>query len=191
MDLDAYLWQSLKRLWRAPCVILGLGLAFLGCTPAQAQRVTDTGSASAVVVAPLSLTSNQALNFGRIAAGNAAGTVVLSPTTLVCTPTGPIKRIGTCQPAEFTGMGAMGMALRIGLPTNVILTRTKGGATMAINALTIGSTSSLASVFAGAWWRIQSSSGIFNFRVGGTLVVGANQPSGVYNGSFVVLVQYQ
>ncbi|MFM6950270.1 MAG: DUF4402 domain-containing protein [Novosphingobium sp.] len=192
MDPDAYLWQSLKRLWRAPCAMLVLGLAFLGCAPAQAQRVTNSGSASAVVVAPLALTSNQALNFGRVAAGSAAGTVELNPDTLSCTLTGPIVRIGSCRPAEFTGMGVSGMIVRITLPSTITLNRNGGGATMKINAITLGAMPDLVRYRTSLRrWVIQPTNGIFDFRVGGTLMVGANQLTGVYSGNLDVTVQYQ
>lgn len=40
-------------------------------------------------------------------------------------------------------------------------------------------------------YEIASNSGIFTFRVGARLNVGTNQAPGVYNGNFVVTVQYQ
>ena len=40
-------------------------------------------------------------------------------------------------------------------------------------------------------YQINSNTGIFTFRLGGRLNVGANQAPGVYNGTFNVTVQYQ
>lgn len=173
--------------------MLALGPAFLGCAPAQAQQVTANGAANAVIVAPLSLASNQSMNFGRIAAGNGAGTVLLNPDTLVCTSTGPIIRTGVCQPAEFGGMGTRRMLVRITLPNSVALNRVGGGAAMTINAITLDATPDLVRFGNGnnARWEILPNNGVFDFRVGGRLNVGANQLGGVYNGSFVVTVQYQ
>lgn len=190
-----------KRQARAPGAALVLALAMLGASPACAETAVITGSAEAVVVAPLSLAANKALNFGRIAPGAAAGTVVLNPDSAACAVAGPIARTGLCQPAEFTGMGTRRMSLRIQIPASITLTRVGGGATMAVTALTLDTTPDL-QVLTGNGngggngggnprYEIIPTSGIYTFRVGGTLTVGANQPGGIYNGSFVVSVQYQ
>lgn len=187
------------RLLRALCAALALALGAFSGNPALAQVAVGTGAAEAVVVAPLSLVANEALNFGRVAPGAGAGTVLLNPDTLACTTTGPIARTGVCQPAEFTGMGARRMTLRIQIPTTVTLTRVGGTQTMTITGLTLDTTPDLQ--FMGGngnglgggnrRYQIVPNDGIFDFRVGGTLNIGANQAGGIYNGSFVVTVQYQ
>lgn len=191
--------RPLKRLFRAVCAVLAFTLATLAANPAQAQRVSANGASTAVVVAPLALVANQSLNFGRVAPGNAAATVTLNPDTLACTTTGPIARTGVCQPAEFSGMGTRRMTLRIQIPASITLTRVGGGATMTVSALALDTTPDLQ--FLGGngnglgngnrRYQIVPNNGIFDFRVGGTLNVGANQLGGVYNGTFVVTVQYQ
>ncbi len=185
--------RPLQRLFRAVCAVLAFTLATLNANPAKAQAVTATANSQAVVVAPLSLVANQTLNFGRIAPSPAGGTVVLDPDTQVCTTTGTIVRVGTCQAAEFTGMGVRRMRVRITLPTTISLTRVGGGATMTVNNITLDPTPDLVPIGNGnnRRWEIQPNDGIFDFRVGGTLNVGANQLGGVYNGTFVVTVQYQ
>lgn len=191
--------QPFERLIRAHCAALVAALAMLSASPVRAQVVVASGSAEAVVVSPLALVANEALNFGRVAPGAAAGTVLLNPDTLACTTTGPIARAGVCQPAEFTGMGTRRMTVRIQIPTTVTLTRVGGPQTMTVTGLALDTTPDL--TFQGGngnglgngnrRYQIAPTSGIFTFRVGGTLNVGANQPGGVYNGSFVVTVQYQ
>lgn len=185
--------RPLQRLFRAVCAVLAFTLATLSANPAKAQAVAATGTGTATVVSPLSLVANQAMNFGRIAPAPTAGTVLLNPDTLACTVTGAIARVGTCQPAEFSGMGVRRMLVRITLPTSITLTRVGGGATMAVNAITLDPTPDLVQVGNGnnRRWEIQPNDGIFDFRVGGTLNVGANQLGGVYTGTFVVTVQYQ
>ena len=184
-------WQAFNRPIRACCAMLALAL-LLPAKPAHAERVVATVAAEAVVVERASLFSNEALNFGRVAAGNAAGTVGINPTTLTCTTTGPIARTGACQPAEFTGLGKRRLTMQIQIPTTVTLTRSGGTPTMSITSLVLGETPDLTLVLGGAnpFYQVTTASGIFAFRVGGTLNVGANQQSGVYNGSFVVQVQY-
>ena len=191
--------RPFERLFRAVCAALVFTLALLSASPVRAQAVVASGAAEAVVVAPLALVANEALNFGRVAPGAAAGTVLLNPDTLACTTTGPIVRTGVCQPAEFTGMGTRRMTVRIQIPTTVTLTRVGGPQTMTVTGLALDTTPDL--TFLGGngnglnngnrRYQIAPNSGIFTFRVGGTLNVGANQLGGVYNGSFVVTVQYQ
>lgn len=188
-----------ERLLRALGAALVLAFAIFAANPANAQRVTASGASTATVVAPLALVANQPLNFGRVAPGNAAATVVLNPDTLACTTTGPIARTGVCQPAEFTGMGTRRMTVRIQIPTTITLTRVGGTQTMTVTGVTLDTTPDL--VFLGGngnglgggnrRYEIAPTNGIFDFRVGGTLNVGASQLGGVYNGSFVVTVQYQ
>jgi hypothetical protein len=191
--------RPLQRLFRAVCAVLAFTLATLSANPAKAQAVVSTGSAEAIVVAPLALIANEALNFGRVAPGAAAGTVTLNPDTLACTTTGPIVRTGVCQPAEFSGMGTRRMTVRIQIPTTITLTRVGGTQTMTVNNLVLDTTPDLN--FLGGngnglgggnrRYEIVPNNGIFDFRVGGRLNVGANQLGGVYNGTFVVTVQYQ
>lgn len=197
----------LKRLLRALCAALALTLGG-GLNPAAAQTVVATGTAEAIVVSPLSLIANETMNFGRIAPSPAGGTVVLNPDTNVCTTTGTIVRVGTCQPAEFSGMGVRRMTVRITIPTTITLNRVGGGAAMTVTNLTLDPSPDLTPIGNGNGngngngggngggggaprFEIVPNSGIFDFRVGGTLNVGANQAGGTYNGTFVVTVQYQ
>ena len=73
------------------------------------------------------------------------------------------------------------------------LTRVGGGGTMTVNNLALDPTPDLVPIGNGNQrrWEIQPNDGIFDFRVGGTLNVGANQAGGTYDGTFVVTVQYQ
>ncbi len=193
--------KPVSRTARAWCAALALVLCAVVAAPAQAQsrdRATTAATAQAVVVAPLALVANQVMNFGLVAPGTAAGTVTLNPDTLVCSTTGPIVRVRACQPAEFTGMGTRRMRVRIQIPTTITLAG-PGGASMLVDNVTLDTTPDL--VFIGGngnglnngnrRYEIGPASGIFTFRVGGRLNVGANQAGGVYSGTFTVLAQYQ
>jgi spore coat protein U-like protein len=191
-------WPN-NRLLRAVCAALVLAWSSLGFSPVHAQNTVATVRAEAIVVAPLALVANEDLNFGRIAPTPAGGTVTLNPDTNVCTTTGTIVRVGTCQPAEFSGMGIRRMRLRIQIPTTITLTRVGGTQTMTVDNVTLDSTPDL--VFVGGngnglgngnrRYEIVPNNGIFDFRIGGRLNVGPNQLGGTYNGTFVVTVQYQ
>jgi hypothetical protein len=183
---------------RAFCAVLTLAFFTLTGTAATAQVATAQGSATAAVVTPLTLVKVEDLNFGRIAAQPTAGTVTVGVNGGGCTTTGAVVHQGACQYAEFAGMGVRRMRVRIQIPTSVTITG-PGGATMLVDTMTLGTQPDL--TFMGGngnglgngnrRYEINSPTGIFTFRVGGRLNVGANQAPGVYNGTFPVTVQYQ
>lgn len=173
-----------------------LACAALLAPPALAQ--TGTGTAQVTIVEPLGLVKIEDLNFGKVAATAAPGRVLVDPNTGTCSVTGAVSSGGGCQFAEFGGMGVRRFTLRIQIPTTVTLTG-PGGATMLADTFTLGTSPDL--VFIGGngnglgagnrRYQISSPTGIFTFRLGGRLNVGANQTPGVYNGTFNVTVQYQ
>jgi Domain of unknown function (DUF4402) len=170
--------------------------ASLLAAPAMAQ--TATGSAQATIVEPLGLVKVQDLNFGRIVAGNAISRVIVDPNTGACSVTGPAISVGGCQYSEFAGMGVRRFTVRFQIPTTITLTG-PAGATMVVDTFTLGTVPGL--IYIGGngnglgngnrRYQITSNTGIFTFRLGGRLTVGANQRPGVYNGTFTVQVQYQ
>ncbi|MCC6926774.1 DUF4402 domain-containing protein [Novosphingobium sp.] len=182
---------------RAFCALLALALGTLLAAPAQAQNVVQA-SAEAVVVSPLSLVRVDDLNFGQIVARPTPGTVTMDVNTGACTVTGAIVHAGTCQYAQFAGMGARRMTVRFQVPNSITVTG-PGGATMLINNITLGTAPDLTFIGGNGnglgngnrRYRIDSPTGMFMFRVAGRLNVGANQAPGVYNGTFPVTVQYQ
>lgn len=189
--------RSRTILLRFGAVAAMLG-ALLNAAAAAAQTVTATGSAEATIVEPLGLVKIQDLNFGRIAARAIAGTVTVDPNTGACTITGPILSLGGCQFAEFGGMGVRRLTVRIQIPATVTLTG-PAGATMVADNLTLGTAPGLLYIGGNGnglgngnrRYLILSLTGIFTFRVGGRLTVGANQRPGVYSGNFTVTVHYQ
>lgn len=195
-------WESLcdrgsLGAWRAFCAALFCAfLSFMSTNPALAQAATTTGSSTAVVVTPLSLVKSKDLDFGRIAPRPTAGTITLDPVAQTCVATGGLIHAGTCQAAEFVGMGVRRMTVRISVPTTVTITGP--GAPMTITNFTLATSPDLAFIGGNGnglgngnrRYRIQPTSGIFDFRVGGRLNVGANQAGGKYTGTFSVTVQY-
>lgn len=183
--------------WRALCVAFFCALALiLPTNPAAAQTATTTGGASSVIVTPLSLVKSKDLDFGLIAPAATAGTVTLDPVAQTCAVGGGVIHAGTCQAAEFVGMGTRRMMVRIQVPTTVTLTGP--GTAMTVTNFTLATSPDLAFVGGNGnglgngnrRYQIQPTNGIFDFRVGGRLNVGANQAGGVYTGTFTVTVQY-
>lgn len=153
---------------------------------------TAAGEAEVVVVRPLQLSKARDLDFGRIASRPTAGTVTVNPATGNCTKTGAILHIGGCASAEFVGMGTRNQLVYIqvqnvtqltgpGAPMNFSNLQLDGGADLGF---------SLFQIFGWSVYRINPTNGIFDFRVGGTLNVNANQAPGTYHGSFNVRIEY-
>ena len=186
-------WRALCALWPAAFLAFAPGQALASGAPVQA-----TASAQAVLVEPLTLIKVQDLNFGRIVARPTAGTVIVDPNTGACSVTGPVLEVGSCAFAEFAGMGTRRMTLRMQIPSTVTLTG-PGGATMLADNFTLGLAPDLTFIGGNGHglgngnrrYQINSPTGIFTFRLGARLNVGANQASGVYTGTFAVTAQYQ
>lgn len=190
---------------RALCAGLALTLAGMVSTPAIAKEVvTATASARATIVAPLSVVWVQDMSFGSIAPRPQPGTVTVDQITGACSVTGPIVEVGTCQYAQFSGMGTKNMNARISL-TNVV-NLTGPGQTMVLDNITLGTNSTIS--LAGnanangrgigltkggnaARYQITTNSGIYVLNIGGRLNVNANQAGGTYTGQIGISVQYQ
>lgn len=135
------------------------------------------------------------MDFGDIVVATGAGTVVLSPSpTSTCSATGGIIQSGECQAAEFVGSGRFNRLVRVRVPPGARLDVTNAsGATMRVDELTLsGTPDSLVIRQNVRTWRllVLNLSGVFRFRVGGTLRVGAAQPPGTYSGNFEIDIQY-
>lgn len=170
----------------------------------MAEKVTVTGTAKAVVVAPLSIVKVQDMSFGRIVPKPTAGTVTVDTATNGCVVTGAILEVGTCQLARFDGMGTKNMNARISL--TAVSNLTGPGQTMVLDNVFLGTNATIS--FAGnpnangkgvgltqgngnQRYSITTNSGIFSLLIGGRLNVNANQAPGIYTGSISINVQYQ
>lgn len=176
--------------------LAGAWLLALGCllaaqpAQAQSQRSVDVHLA---LFGELSIIKTQDMDFGKVA-GTVAGTVVMTATaTHTCTASAGLVHSGACQPAEFGGSGDFGRIVRIKKPSSNKITLTGPGAPMDITNLVLDGAPGLTLIQATSGYsryRIDAPSGIFTFRMGGTLNVAANQAPGVYTGTFQVDIQY-
>ena len=172
---------------------LGAALALLSATfsyAAPAYADSEVADAQIAVVRPLEFISVENLVFGRVIRGATAGTVTVTPAG-VRSSTGGVSLIGTdFQPAKFAGMGTNGQNVDISLGANSIFV-TGPGAPMRVRTFVIGSTPTAVLTTNPQRFRINSSTGIFVFPVGGTLEVGANQVPGTYTGNWSITLEYQ
>lgn len=159
--------------------LLAAGFA-IASTPAFAapgDTDTATGSATAEVVAPISVThdTGAVLDFGTFTPGTAAGTVVITQAGVSSVTGDVVMMSGSTESADaFTVTGGANRAFSI--------TATNGSVTSGAN--------SMAFVTDVAASGLLDGTGTDNFAVGGTLSVAANQAAGSYTGSYTVEVTY-
>lgn len=155
---------------------LAAAVAALVSTPAfAAASDTKNGSATAVVIAPLTLThtSGAALNFGSFTA--AAGTVTVKQDG-TGSASGPTAMVGTTYAAdEFSVAGDGSRTFSISTKAGTVTL--SGGTTTMDFTPSAPATGTL-------------SSGAATFSVGGTLTVVGTEGAGTYNGSYSVTVAY-
>jgi hypothetical protein len=178
-----------KQKTRAVLAALGLW-ATLAATPGEAA--TRAGKADATIVTPLSLIKDDDLEFGSLLASGTLGTVVVPPSGARTSSGGVILAPGASFPSRFAGYGKVGQSVQISLGANSItLNRVGGGGTMTVDTFTIGSTPTAVLSTNPQVFTISASNGIFNFPVGATLRVKANQATGSYTGTFNLTLVYQ
>lgn len=160
-------------------------------------RAAETApvTASTILVEDLNVTKSEDMDFGNVVIATGAGTIVLAPTpTPTCTVTGGIIHSGACQPAEFVGAGRVNRIVRVRIPPSGRMTVTNAtGATMRIDNMDVNGTPDSLVVRENVRQfrlRITNPSGLYFFRVGGRLNVGATQAPGTYTGTFNIDVQY-
>ena len=159
-------------------------LVFWASAPARSAPIAAGQEASAAIALlhPLEILKRDDLDFGYVLAGTAPGTVVIDPNTSGISATGGAMLLGGApHPALFTGAAKSNSVVNIKIPKQPItLTRVGGGASMTVSKFTLE----------GLDKRQAARNVSFDFRVGGTLNVAANQAEGVYVGTFEVSIQY-
>ncbi|GLR46736.1 DUF4402 domain-containing protein [Sphingomonas astaxanthinifaciens] len=166
---------------RALCLFLS-GLLAAGTAEAQTRfSAIPRAKAGGAFIYPLTVVTKNNLDFGYIAV-NGAGTVVVNPNTSVRSVTGGVLALGgRPQPATFLGAARSASVVIIRVPKSPITIRRVGGTeTMTVQNFTLQ----------GQDKRTLARMEAFEFNVGATLVVNANQAEGVYTGEFDVTVQY-
>lgn len=157
-------------------------IALLGFTTGSFAQVSATATATATIVAPITIVKTVDMNFGNVAASTVAGTVILAPAG-TRTFTGGVRLPvvpGTVTAASFDVTGEGANTYAITLPSSAISLADASSHTMSVDVFT--STPSTTGTL---------TSGAQTITVGGTLHVGATQAPGVYtSGNFTVTVNY-
>jgi hypothetical protein len=169
---------------RAMLVSFALGAIAIG-GDALAANNTASASATAIVVTPISVSKTADLSFGKFSAGT-GGTVAVDVAG-TRTATGAVASSGTVTAAAFSITGEPGTAYTIDTVSGTSTNLTSGSDTMALalaTGLTSGGSDNPTS-------GTLSAGGTATLHVGGTLTVGATQPTGTYAGTVAIAVAYQ
>lgn len=147
-------------------------------TTGHSMAATASASASANILAPVTLTKTSDLNFATIVTGTTADTVIVSAAgartcgaALTCS--------GSVTSAAFNVAGTASTSYAITLPSTISIT--SGSNAMNVATFTSSKSGNVSTL---------NGSGADSFSVGATLSVGANQAAGAYTGNFTVAVDY-
>ena len=162
---------------------------FIAPTAASPVLAQNSAQAEAIVLRPLSFFKVSDLDFGAIIPSNAAGTVTVAPDGSRSRTGGVTLAGGGGEPARFAGLGSFNRQVNISLGSNSIWI-TGPGTRMRVRNFEIGSTPTAILSTTPTRFRITSPLGNYNFPVGGTLEVGANQAPGDYSGTFTITLNY-
>lgn len=166
------------------------GIVWMVATPGLAQvspggSVSSHGEAQATLLEGISVTEAENLRFGPLISPKSNGTLTIDATGAVVSTAGisleaNIAAPGTRGPASFDLVGSPDRIVSIQLPDSVDLT--SGAMTMRIDGLAGNHENTTVKL---------DNSGYFKLLIGGRLNVAAGQPSGLYTGSFQVIVLYE
>ncbi len=169
-----------KRMNLRPAVLMtaaGFLLAASRIASAQASVATRT-TGTARLIGGIQLTKTADLSFGDLVPGATAGTVRVATGGARTRTGGVTLAAGTVSQATLTVQGQRNKSYTITVPPSVTVT---SGA----NSMTVGSI-----ITAPTSPNTLPNSGTRALRVGATLNVLPNQPSGTYSSTFDVTVAY-
>jgi uncharacterized protein DUF4402 len=165
----------------AICKFIVAAALAVAAVPAGAAPVPATKNATgrALILIPLTLTKVDDLDFGTVVSSSTSGSVSIAAKDGARSVTGGVTMIPSDPGARgvIAGGASEGEQVRIFLAPPGSLTDPAGdsmGIAMNLQATTLTIDSTRA----------------FSVGIGGTVTVGANQPEGVYTGTFTVLAQY-
>ena len=154
--------------------------------PASAAPVsaTDDADGEVLILVPLTLTKIEDLDFGAVVPSAVSGFVSINATTGDRTIGGGVTEVPSAvgQRAYFGGAGSGGQQVLVAVNPPAELTST----TNPLDKITV-----LGMTIEGpALKTIDPVTKAFFFGVGGTLMIGANQPEGVYEETFQVIANF-
>ena len=176
-------------------LLLAAGLAavtFAGVGAHKAMAITTNGNIEANILAAITLTAVDTLDFGRISPGTINTVVYVAATTgtrSITAGDGTLVAGGGEQDGTFNLDGSDGLTVTINVPANGAITVTNGTHTLEVDdfewsydggATTVGDGTAVLAV-----------GGPDILSVGAKVTVGAADSAGTYTGTFPVIVDYQ
>ncbi len=158
--------------------LFALVVTALASSSAMANTATST-IAVEVENRAITLTNVQGLNFGVILPFGRVGSVTVNTAGAVSVNSAHVTDASNISASSWAVSGVPNAPYQVTLPGSATITN--GTENMTVNAFTRTGGSTQLSLDAG---------GNASFNVGATLVVGTNQPAGVYSGNFSVTVNY-
>jgi hypothetical protein len=149
-----------------------------------------TAHATAQIAAPLQIQCS-AMHFSSLVAQHIATAVTLPPDGSAIVDPGKILIPGATQNAKASSCSVSGdvaATYTVTLPSSTTLTNSIGK-TMILNSFTITSDAD-SNPYSRLLHNDGTGLGLDTFGVGAKLNVGADQPPGTYNGTYVINVQY-
>ena len=163
---------------------LAAAAAALGLSgTAHAVPATSDADGRALILVPLQLTKITDLDFGSVIPSPVSGVVTINAGTGARTFAGGVTGASsdTGNRARFGGAGSPNQQVIVTVDAPPELT-SSGGDTVTVLAFTLDGP---------ATRTVDPVSRAFFVGVGGTLLIGANQPDGDYTADFVVTANYQ
>jgi hypothetical protein len=162
-----------------------LAIVMVAFTANAIGQVSETASATATIVGPITILKVTDMNFGNVVTSAATGTIILDPAGTRTAGGGAsilAAQPGTVTAATFTVGGTAGFTYTISLPASVSIDDPGLGAPMTVDNFT-STPSPTGTIQAG---------GTETLSVGATLNVGASQVPGIYTSAapFTVTVNY-
>jgi len=178
----------MRHIFNSNAIILAAGVMLCA---GYAQAATIGGEVSAVVVEQLTITNQQALNFGHVTPTAGGGSVTVS-TGNARTVNGGVQVASSFTRATFKLQGAPNRSYSIHTPESQLFVSSEASSDPVLtNSLTVQNFTTF-SVTRGAGGAIGklSNSGQDDLYLGGTLIVPENAVPGIYSGLVPVTVSY-
>ena len=155
-----------------------LAVALLGLSANAAAQTASSTIDVEIESRAITLVNTGGLNFGRVLPYGSPGIVFVSANGVGSTSNAFISDATNIRASSWDVTGIPGAPYAITLPTSVVISN--GTENMTVSSF----------VRSGPVQPLMDAAGNSSFNVGARLGVGANQPVGIYTGTFNVTVSY-
>lgn len=164
-------------------IFLFLVVAFGFSGTAMAQTLSPAATASATLITPLTVAKDYDLSFATVASSGTSGTVVVDHSNASTVTGGVSKVTGTPSTAQFTVTGEVSKTFTLTYPSTINLS--KGSGTDLVVTLSCDTTSPATLPSSSPYTKV--------IKLGGSLAIPANTPSGTYTNTtdLKITVNYQ